>query len=200
MLYHAVWLVMLAGLTVASHAFVIAPASRRFLSTSTKVSSSPSTLVQEKTDYLVDLTDENCKELISGTCLIKAEARWCGPCRLISPVVERIAEEWHERNLVVAKFDVDALNPDVKIELLLQKVTPTSLPSLILFQKGKAIAVRNGVVTDEELKAFLVEHLTTDATSSDATSSLADQRQEKKVSGFIHMVNTMDEYMLGGVF
>ena len=200
MLYHAVWLVMLAGLTVASQAFVIAPASRRFLSTSTKVSSSPSTLVQEKTDYLVDLTDENCKELISGTCLIKAEARWCGPCRLISPVVERIAEEWHDRNLVVAKFDVDALNPDVKIELLLQKVTPTSLPSLILFQKGKAIAVRNGVVTDEELEAFLVEHLTTDATSSEATSSLADQRQEKKTSGFIHMVNAMDEYMLGGVF
>jgi thioredoxin 1 len=173
--------------TLASAVLAFRP--HRMPSTTRRPPAAP--LHERTTNHIVELNDGNYKDLFSDACLVKAEAKWCGPCRLISPVVERCAEKFQE-DLVVAKFDVEALNPDVKIELIINKVSPKSLPSLILFQKGKAIASRNGVVDDEELEDFLNEHLKKESRSRSVLDG-------QKSSGFISMTNSVDDYMLSGL-
>jgi thioredoxin len=65
--------------------------------------------------------------------LVDFWAQWCGPCRAVAPVLEQIAVENVER-LTVAKLDVDA-NP-----LTAQQYQVVSIPTLIVFKDGQAVA------------------------------------------------------------
>jgi thioredoxin 1 len=119
---------------------------------------------------IVNLDDSNYRKLLGSgdkAVLVDACAPWCGPCKLIEPVVERCAKN-RKDTLVVARFDVESKSPDLKVELLLQNAMPRSLPSLILFHNQEAIAKWNGVITDEELEDFLSENIPRETTSTTA--------------------------------
>jgi len=120
-------------------------------------------LLSTKTTALEYLKDSNYQTLLRGdgdnrAVLVDACAPWCGPCKLIEPALKRCGERW-ARHLKVVKFDVESGQTDVKLELLMQGVMPRALPSLILFHDGKAIAKHKGVITEEQLDAFVESNL-----------------------------------------
>ena len=65
---------------------------------------------------MMDLNDENYAKLLNGqkATLVDACAIWCGPCKLIEPVLDRCATKWSE-TIEMAKFDVEAKNPNLKV-------------------------------------------------------------------------------------
>ena len=79
--------------------------------------------------------------------LVDFWATWCGPCRMIAPVVEELAEEIGD--VVFAKVNVDE-NPDLAIGLGIQ-----AIPTLMLFKNGQLVDRVIGVQTKQELKAMI---------------------------------------------
>ena len=67
--------------------------------------------------------------IASGTALVDFYADWCGPCRMVSPIVDEIAEE--RRDVTVGKVNVDDENG------LAMKYGVMSIPTLIIFHDGK---------------------------------------------------------------
>lgn len=82
-------------------------------------------------DSLTYLTDENFKETIAqGVTLVDFYATWCGPCRMIAPIVEQLASMVQDKARI-AKIDIDqAQNVTADLQI-------TSVPTLILFKDGK---------------------------------------------------------------
>lgn len=80
--------------------------------------------------------------------LVDFWATWCGPCRMLTPVVEEVATEKQDK-LIVGKVDVDSC-PD-----LAQKFGVMSIPTLILFKDGQPVDKRIGYMPKNELEQML---------------------------------------------
>jgi len=84
---------------------------------------------------LIHFTDTNFDETVlkaEKPVLVDFFADWCGPCRMVAPVIEEMAKNFGEK-IVVGKVDVDA-NPGVA-----GKYGVMSIPTVILFNQGKEI-------------------------------------------------------------
>ncbi len=82
----------------------------------------------------VTVTDDSFQEDVVASnkpVLVDFWATWCGPCKMVAPVLEEIAKD-HGDTLTIAKLDVDA-NPETA-----RAFQVTSIPTLILFQNGEA--------------------------------------------------------------
>ena len=88
--------------------------------------------------------DEIIKE---GTVLVDFFATWCGPCRMLAPVLEEIAEE--NPDLAVLKIDVDEVS-ELAIRYGIQ-----AIPTLMLFKDGKHVETRKGYQNKNQLLAFI---------------------------------------------
>lgn len=84
--------------------------------------------------------------------LLDVWASWCGPCRLMAPLMEWAAEIYGER-LRVAKLEADP-NP-----LTIAQLDVQGLPTLILFRRGEEVARHEGAIPKEQLQAFVDAHL-----------------------------------------
>ncbi|MBA3722121.1 MAG: thioredoxin [Parachlamydiaceae bacterium] len=79
------------------------------------------------------LNDENFQETVSkGVTLIDFYATWCGPCRMIGPIVEQLAQKMQGK-ANVAKVDID------QSQQVTTNLQITSVPTLILFKDGKEV-------------------------------------------------------------
>jgi thioredoxin-like negative regulator of GroEL len=148
-------------------------------------------------DAMISLDDTNYeKHFKDKVVLVNACARWCGPCKLIEPVLNRCMKKW-EGTIYMAKFDVEAKNPELKLEFLLQDVMPKSLPCLILFQNGKALAKQSGVIAEDDLDEFIETNLRCVSSSHEQGPSALP----KKKTGFISFTNgDKDDYMLSNSY
>ena len=79
-------------------------------------------------------------------------AEWCGPCKVIAPVLDEIAEEYKDR-LKIAKINIDE-NPHTP-----PKFGIRGIPTLILFKNGTVEAQKVGAVSKSQLAAFLDSNL-----------------------------------------
>ncbi len=77
-----------------------------------------------------EITNEDFNEVIKGTVLVDFNATWCGPCKMLKPVLEEISEE---RSFKIVSVDVDN-----NMELAREYGVMT-IPCLILFKDGKEI-------------------------------------------------------------
>ena len=100
---------------------------------------------------MITLTKENfAQEVLQSDkpVLVDFWATWCGPCRMIAPAVEEVAEDFDGR-AVVGKVDVDE-----QAELA-RRFGIMSIPTLMVFRGGQAAAVKVGVTPKEELLKLL---------------------------------------------
>ena len=84
--------------------------------------------------------------------LVDYWAEWCGPCKMIAPVLEDVAKEYAGR-LTVAKLDIDA-NPGITSQFGIR-----GIPTLILFKGGKPHAQKVGALSKSQLAAFVDSNL-----------------------------------------
>ena len=104
---------------------------------------------------IVYVTDDTFDEEVlkaDGPVLVDYWAEWCGPCKMISPVLEEIAKEYNGR-LKVAKLNIDE-NPATP-----PKYGIRGIPTLMLFKGGDVEATKVGAVSKSQLSAFLDENL-----------------------------------------
>jgi thioredoxin 1 len=109
----------------------------------------------EKTSATVVVTDDSFSGdvLTSSTpVLVDFWATWCGPCKMIAPVLEEIAAD-KAGELTVAKLDVDA-NPGTARDFQV-----VSIPTLILFKNGEPVKRIVGTKGKSALLKELAEHL-----------------------------------------
>ncbi len=99
-------------------------------------------------------SEEAFDKLIAGETpvLVDFWATWCGPCRMIAPIVEEIANQYADK-VVVAKVDVDEMGE------LAQRYRIMNIPTLLLFQQGevvdKAIGARPKAALEQMLNKVL---------------------------------------------
>jgi len=96
--------------------------------------------------------EENFNELISsGEVLVDFFATWCGPCRMLSPVLEEMSTE--RSGVKIVKIDVD------ECPNLSRKYGVMSVPTLFLFKDGKEISKQNGFMPKEVLLDWINENV-----------------------------------------
>jgi len=102
-----------------------------------------------------EVTDSNFESevLKSGTpVLVDFWAEWCGPCKMIAPIVDELAKKY-DGKLRVGKMDVDAQG-NVPMLYGIQ-----GIPTLILFKSGEAVQMIVGFKTRDQLDKLVSQHL-----------------------------------------
>ena len=101
------------------------------------------------------LNSSNFEEEVLGSktpVLVYFWATWCGPCRMLAPVIAQIAVKY-EGTVKVGKVDVDE-NPE-----LAESFNVSSIPTLILFKDGKPVAQRTGGAPMPLIEAFIKDNI-----------------------------------------
>lgn len=99
----------------------------------------------------IEITDSNFDEVVTNSdkpVLVDFWAEWCGPCRMVGPVVEELAKEYEGR-AVIGKVNVDE-NPDISVKFGIRNI-----PALLFFKNGEIVDKQIGAVP----KSALVEKL-----------------------------------------
>lgn len=99
---------------------------------------------------VVELKDANFQEEVldrKGVVLVDAYATWCGPCKMIAPIVENIAEE--AKDVFVGKIDVDD-NQDIAAKYKIM-----SIPTLLLFKDGELKDKAVGLQTKAQIETMI---------------------------------------------
>lgn len=103
----------------------------------------------------IEVTDQNFGaeiESSSGLAMVDFWAEWCGPCRMVAPVVEELAEEY-AGTLKVGKLDVDA-NPRTA-----QRFNVRSIPSILFFKDGELVDAVVGALPKSSLEKKIRQHV-----------------------------------------
>ncbi len=106
-------------------------------------------------EHIVYVTDESfADEVLKSTIpvLVDYWAEWCGPCKMIAPILNEIAREYVGK-LKVAKLDID------KNQVTPQKYGIRGIPTLMLFKAGQVEATKVGALSKSQLIALLDSNL-----------------------------------------
>ena len=102
----------------------------------------------------IELNKENFTETVGSNkpVLVDYWAEWCGPCKMVAPLLEEVASDMSEK-LTVGKVDVDA-NQELAAQLNIM-----SIPTLVLFKDGEIVDQAIGALSKAQLLSFLEPHI-----------------------------------------
>ena len=109
---------------------------------------------QNEIDHPIILNDENFDKEVSKypVTVVDLWAPWCGPCRMVTPIIENLAKEYVGK-IVFGKLNVDE-NPDTS-----RKFGIMSIPTIIIFKNGKAVDKVIGALPKEVLEQRIGKYL-----------------------------------------
>ena len=102
----------------------------------------------------VEITDSNFNEIVTKNDVVLVDfwAEWCGPCRMIAPMIEELANEY-DGKAVIGKLDVDN-NQESSI-----KFGVRSIPTLLVFKDGEMVDRHVGAVPKDTLSSSINSNL-----------------------------------------
>jgi thioredoxin 1 len=107
------------------------------------------------TDTVLEVTDVTFDDEVTNSdtlTLVDFWADWCGPCKMIAPTIDELAEEYRGR-LKVCKLDVDANQRSA------QRFAVRSIPSMLFFKGGDVVETVIGAVRKQRLAEVIEAHL-----------------------------------------
>lgn len=106
-------------------------------------------------DGITHITDNSFEQEVlkaEGPVLVDYWAEWCGPCKMIAPVLEEIAKEYQDK-IKVTKLNIDE-NPATP-----PKYNIRGIPTLMMFKDGDVEATKVGALSKSQLSAFIEENI-----------------------------------------
>ncbi|MBL4788655.1 MAG: thioredoxin [Kordiimonadaceae bacterium] len=98
----------------------------------------------------IAVTDENFEELVLKSdkpVVVDFWAQWCGPCKMIGPILEEISNE--RDDIIIAKMDIDE-NPERPTEYGVR-----SIPTILVFKNGESVATMMGAKPKAQLTSWI---------------------------------------------
>lgn len=108
--------------------------------------------MSEHIHYVTDATFDADVTQAALPVLVDYWAEWCGPCRMIAPILDEVAKEYAGR-LTIAKLNVD------ENQQTPQKFGVRGIPTLMLFKNGNIEATKVGALSKSQLTAFIDSHI-----------------------------------------
>jgi thioredoxin 1 len=103
---------------------------------------------------VIEINAESFTEQVvqhKGLVLVDFYAEWCGPCKMIAPIVEEIANEFN--SLKVLKINAD------NAQELMRQFGIRGIPTLLLFKEGKVTATKVGALSLPQLREFINDNI-----------------------------------------
>ncbi|MBU0647015.1 thioredoxin [Patescibacteria group bacterium] len=105
----------------------------------------------------MQFTDQNFQEEVENennkVVLVDFSAPWCGPCRLLSPIIDELIEEYKNKDVKIGKVNID------ESQNITEKYGIMSVPTIILFKNGKTVEQINGCCSKDVLIEVIDKHL-----------------------------------------
>lgn len=97
---------------------------------------------------MIDLKNEDLKEILKeGIVVVDFYATWCGPCKILSPIIDELSSEMSEVKFV--KIDID------KHEEICREYKVMSVPTILVYENGRETKRSIGFIYKEELRDFI---------------------------------------------